>query len=61
MKELMECILFRLDPDELLDRLDLTTQDLVERFHDKIEERRHRFQDFEEDELGEETYEENEY
>tara|TARA_R100001530_G_C4278361_1_gene144937 strand:+ start:87 stop:284 length:198 start_codon:yes stop_codon:yes gene_type:complete len=61
LKELMEMILFRLDPDELIERLDLSTEEIVERFHDKIAERRHRFEDFEEDELGEETYEEDKY
>ena len=44
--DLNELILDHYDPDELLEMLGITTEDLVDRFPDVIWTRRHEFRDF---------------
>lgn len=49
LSELKERILQTYDPDDVLFALELSTSDLLDRFEDKLEERRYQFKDLEED------------
>lgn len=53
LKELQQLLALNCDPDELIQILDISSEDLVERFTDKIEERY--------DELTEDFQEEDEF
>ena len=54
--ELMEVIKSRLDPDAFIEILDLSTEDLVDRFSDVIAENYHKFEDIS-DEVVEQAWE----
>ena len=50
LEELKELITARCDPDEVVELLDISTEDLLEYFEDKLIEHRHKFKDLENDE-----------
>lgn len=54
LEELKEYIIEHYDPDELLEILDLSTEDLVEAFEDKIIEQRWKFDGYKENDDEEE-------
>lgn len=49
LEELKEKIADNYDPDLVLEALQITTEDLVEAFEDKVIENRHKFKDLEEE------------
>ena len=50
IEELKESICAECDPDLIVELLDLSAAQLLDRFEDVLEERRHIFRDFENDE-----------
>ena len=59
MDEIREMILKRYDPDDLIDYLELTSQEILDRFEDKLINRLEMFEEELQDDTREET--ENEY
>lgn len=49
LKQLKEHIANHYDPDDLVDLLEIDTQELLDRFDDKVIEHRWKFEDEEED------------
>ena len=47
--ELKEIILARYDPEELVETLEITSEEILNRFDDKLEENWEKFQDLEDD------------
>lgn len=50
IEELKEKIIEQIDPDLFVELLNISTEELCEAFHDRIEENRGVFEDLEEDE-----------
>lgn len=50
LEELKKRILAECDPDEVVEELDISTEDLIEAFEDRLEDRKFRFLEFEDDE-----------
>jgi hypothetical protein len=59
MDEIREMILKRYDPDDLIDYLELTSEEILDRFEDKLINRLEMFEEELQDDTREET--ENEY
>ena len=59
MDEIREMILRRYDPDDLVDYLELTSEEILDRFEDKLINRLEMFEEELQDDTREET--ENEY
>ncbi len=59
MDEIREMILKRYDPDDLVDYLELTSEEILDRFEDKLINRLEMFEEELQDDTREET--ENEY
>ena len=59
MDEIREKILDRYDPDDLIDLLELTSEEILDRFEDKLINRLEMFEEELQDDTREET--ENEY
>ncbi|MDC0529229.1 hypothetical protein OAO19_03060 [Gammaproteobacteria bacterium] len=49
LEELKEKLLKECDPDEIVEQLDLSTEDLLEAFTDRLDEKSYRFQEFDEE------------
>ena len=61
MDEIREKILDRYDPDDLIDLLELTSEELLDRFEDKLINRLEQFEEELQDETRPDTEEEYEY
>jgi|TARA_E500000318_G_scaffold91670_2_gene90004 hypothetical protein len=59
MDEIREMLLQRYDPDDLIEYLELTSEEILDRFEDKLINRLDKFQEELQDDTREET--ENEY
>ena len=49
LEELKEKLLEECDPDEIVEQLDLSTEDLLEAFTDRLEEKSYRFKEFDDE------------
>lgn len=61
MDEIREMILKRYDPDDLIDYLELTSQEILDRFEDKLINRLEMFEEELQDDTRPDTEEEYEY
>jgi hypothetical protein len=61
MDEIREMILKRYDPDDLIDYLELTSEEILDRFEDKLINRLEMFEEELQDETRPDTEEEYEY
>ena len=61
MDEIREKILDRYDPDDLIDLLELTSEELLDRFEDKLINRLEQFEEELQDDARPDTDEEDEY
>ena len=61
MDEIREMILKRYDPDDLIDYLELTSQEILDRFEDKLINRLEMFEEELQDDTRADTGEEDEY
>ncbi len=61
MDEIREMILKRYDPDDLIDYLELTSQEILDRFEDKLINRLEMFEEELQDDTRADTEEEYEY
>ena len=61
MDEIREKILDRYDPDDLIDFLELTSEELLDRFEDKLINRLEQFEEELQDDTRPDTDEEDEY
>tara|TARA_R110002072_G_scaffold35491_1_gene104974 strand:- start:554 stop:763 length:210 start_codon:yes stop_codon:yes gene_type:complete len=61
MDEIREMILKRYDPDDLIDYLELTSQEILDRFEDKLINRLEMFEEELQDDTRPDTGEEDEY
>jgi len=61
MDEIREKILDRYDPDDLIDFLELTSEEILDRFEDKLINRLEMFEEELKDDTRPDTDEENEY
>ena len=59
--EIMEMILKRYDPDDLIDYLELTSEEILDRFEDKLINRLEMFEEELQDDTRPDTDEEDEY
>ena len=49
LEELKERVAVSIDPDLLVELLDLSSEDILDRFEDILEQRRYKFEDYEHD------------
>lgn len=61
LEELKRILSINLDPDTLIDKLQISTEDILDRFGDKLLEYRHEFEDFDEEFDGLVEYEREAY
>ena len=61
MDEIREMILKRYDPDDLIDYLELTSEEILDRFEDKLINRLEMFEEELQDDTRPDTDEEDEY
>ena len=61
MDEIREMILKRYDPDDLVDYLELTSEEILDRFEDKLINRLEMFEEELQDDTRPDTDEEDEY
>jgi len=61
MDEIREMILKRYDPDDLIDYLELTSEEILDRFEDKLINRLEMFEEELQDDTRPDTEEEYEY
>ena len=61
MDEIREMILKRYDPDDLIDYLELTSEEILDRFEDKLINRLEMFEEELQDDTRPDTEEEDEY
>mgnify|MGYP003125720423 FL=1 len=61
MDEIREMILKRYDPDDLIDYLELTSEEILDRFEDKLINRLEVFEEELQDDTRPDTDEEDEY
>lgn len=61
MDEIREMILKRYDPDDLIDYLELTSQEILDRFEDKLINRLEMFEEELQDDTRPDTEEEYDY
>jgi len=61
MDEIREMILKRYDPDDLIDYLELTSEEILDRFEDKLINRLEMFEEELQDDTRADTEEEYEY
>ena len=49
LEELKEVLIDHLDPDDIVEALELTTEQLLNTFEDELMQKRYKFSDYEED------------
>ena len=55
LEELKTILCDHLDPDDIVEALEISTEELLDLFEDKLIEKRHKFSDYEDDYESEET------